>query len=419
MNIFLKCISRDKITLWLLMAVPASVFLPIKYSSSIIILATANSLFRKDVFANLKLLYLNKLALVLIITYLVIVVSALFSDNRIESFATLERKLSYLVFPILLLISINESYIKKITFSFCIATFLAIIYSLIKALIHYNITKDINVFFYHELGSALSLNAIYFSIYCAFSFFSVLHYYPQIPSSKRYILLFFALVFFLAIVLLSSKNILFVVLIGLIYNLFKQRFLIRSKLYVWFLVSVPILLIWLIKPVKNRFLTELNSKTEVVFLDSFRYDTPFTGFTLRIVIWKNCFEILNEKKSWLFGVGVGDFQDLLNNKYKSEGMYIGNKQLGDTGYWGYNPHNQWIESLLSMGLIGLILLGFLVIFFFQQVNENKFLLGNLLLLIFFSVSLTECVLSTNKGMVFFLFFISLFSKVSVINTKQY
>jgi O-antigen ligase len=404
MNVLATHINRDKLTLWLLMAVPASVYLPIKLSSTIIIIATANALFRKDIFINLKQVFNNRLALVLLISYLVIVVSALFSANKTEAFANLERKLSYVIFPILFSLTINASSVKKITISFCIATILAVIYSLVNAYIQYNSSGDVNVFFYHQLASALNLNAIYFSIYCAFSLFAVLYYYQHISLFNRYIGVFFVLVLFLAIVLLSSKNILFVTLVGVLFYFFSQAFLIRFKWLVWFLVGVSIALIWLIKPVKERFLVEVNSKMEVIHLDSFRYDTPFSGFTLRLVIWKNCWEIINEKKAWWFGVGVGDFQDLLNSKYISKGMYTGNKQLGDTGYLGYGPHNQWIENLLSMGIIGFILLLSTVTIMVNKFYSQNHLLGLLFVFIFISICFTESVLSTNKGMVFFLYF---------------
>jgi O-antigen ligase len=404
MNFLATHINRDKLTLWLLIAVPASVYLPIQLSSAIIIIATANAVFRKDIFINIKQLFNNKLALVLITSYLIIIVSALLSANKTEAFANLERKLSYLIFPILFSLTINATYIKKITISFFIATVLAVLYSLVNAYIKYNSSGDIKVFFYHQLASALNLNAIYFSIYCAFSLFVVLCYYQHIRLFNRYIGVFFVVVLFSAIVLLSSKNILFVTLAGVLFYFVRQAFLARFKWLVWFLVGVPIVLIWLIKPVKERFLVEINSKMEVIHLDSFRYDTPFSGFTLRLVIWKNCWEILKEKKAWWFGVGVGDFQDLLNSKYISKGIYTGNKQLGDTGYLGYGPHNQWIENLLSMGIIGLVFLLSMVIIMVNKFYSQNHLLGLLFVFIFISICFTESVLSTNKGVIFFLYF---------------
>jgi O-antigen ligase len=108
-------------------------------------------------------------------------------------------------------------------------------------------------------------------------------------------------------------------------------------------------------------------------------------------------------------VGVGDFQDLLNQKYTERGLYIGNKQLGDTGYIGYGPHNQWVETFISMGLLGLLYFIFLVSFVFNHYKKQGNVLSILFFMIFIMVSFTECVLSTNKGIVFFAFFICLFN----------
>jgi O-antigen ligase len=111
----------------------------------------------------------------------------------------------------------------------------------------------------------------------------------------------------------------------------------------------------------------------------------------------------------LFGVGLGDFQNLLNKEYTSSGMYIGNPKLNDTGYLGYGPHNQYIEMFFSLGFCGLLLFLFLlfrqVFIAFQSLN-TLYVLFILLNILFF---VTESALSTNKGIIFYVLFSMLFN----------
>jgi O-antigen ligase len=70
----------------------------------------------------------------------------------------------------------------------------------------------------------------------------------------------------------------------------------------------------------------------------------FDGVSLRLVMWQYAFDILHERKAWLFGVSAGDSQELLDQKYLDAGM--------SEGYLGYNFHNQYIEVLVRSGLFG-------------------------------------------------------------------
>jgi O-antigen ligase len=105
------------------------------------------------------------------------------------------------------------------------------------------------------------------------------------------------------------------------------------------------------------------------------------------------------KNNYLFGVGAGDVQDLLDNCYKSN-------QFSDFLYLDnmHNCHNQYFQSLLGLGILGLmaLLLIYLLPFVLLKNNLNfvtLFMLGS-----FVVASLTESVFEVQKGIVLFAFF---------------
>jgi O-antigen ligase len=123
-----------------------------------------------------------------------------------------------------------------------------------------------------------------------------------------------------------------------------------------------------------------------------------------VIQWRLVPEILQEKKRWLVGVSPGDAQNELDNKYKQYNFYQGNSQTGDTGFLGYNTHNQFLQCLLQSGIIGLLTLLYLcyaLIRVATKAHLPELWLVTILLLAFF---FTEAVLQNQKGIVSFTFF---------------
>lgn len=402
----LNNINREKITTCLFAAVGIGLFLPIKISSILIMVALAFSLTQPHFIARMRSMGSNRISLLFGLFYLLLIISAWNGENLHLASSNIERRLSFLIFPILFATSITPSQIKTIVLSFSYASVLSLVYCLIVAVYYAGLNHQIDSFFYHNLSAALGINAIYLSMYFVFSIFVLMLSFDEHKGLVKKLTLIAIIFLSLGVLLLSSKNLLLVLLVGVVVILIQKHKAI--KVLIW-LIPIFLLAISQVKPVKDRFITEINADLQVVQKDTFRYDTPFTGLTLRLVLWKCSFEILDEKNAWLWGVGIGDFQDLLNRKYIQKGIYTGNPALGETGYLGYNPHNMWVEIILALGIIGALVMAFLFVYSAYYFYTQHYFLGLLLLLIFTSLSFTECVLSSNKGIVFFSFFILLFS----------
>ncbi|MCP4437940.1 MAG: hypothetical protein GY810_03270 [Aureispira sp.] len=153
----------------------------------------------------------------------------------------------------------------------------------------------------------------------------------------------------------------------------------------------------------------INSDYRVLSQEKYSYDIPFTGTTLRLMFWKFGKEIITEQKAWLYGVGVGDSQELLDKK-------MIDYNLKDSGYLGYNFHSQYIETIVEIGLIGLNLLAFILISFFRKMLAVQNIVGIILVIIVATLFLTESALEKHRGIVFLMFFISILSTETKLET---
>lgn len=394
----------------LLMLLAFSLAFPLLFSNIIIFSILANHIAEAKLFKYLKSTWSFGLNKFLLIFYCIIFISVLVSDYTNENGAILEQKLAFLAFPVLLYKPIDFLVFRKILLAFVTGVCIALFYCFITSAYQYYFEGDISVFFYHSLAGKMHLNAIYFSAYIVFSLFVLLYFYQKIEAVSKYIIVGLILFLLVGLILLSSKMMLFVFGFGLVYMLFtSQRLGLNGKLTSTFLILLVVLISLYIPQVKNRFLLEYNSNWQVLNQDKYSYNTLFTGVTLRLTIWKHCVHILERERAFIFGVGIGDFQNLLNQEYRNSGMYVGNSALKDTGYLGYGPHNQYVETFFSLGLIGFLFFIFLLFFqfFHSYHSSNQLYFLFVLLNLFFFIS--ESSLSGNKGIVFYVFFTMVFS----------
>lgn len=405
---------HQKIHQWLLIAIAFTLAFPIKYNSWAIALCTLNWIVSGNWINKIKNCYKDRISILLLLLFLFHVLGTLLSNNTHEALAILERRSSLILLPLLIIGNKNltNAIIQKVSFSFVIGIVISLIYCIFRAYIRYQSRPVIAEFFYHDLSSAVNMNAIYMAAYCILGLHIVIHYSNSINT---YLAISLSCILLVGCIMLNSKMMFVVLAIGITYKLLSDKINLKSVMTSIVIFVVLGLMIMLIPETRKRVSYELTSNFEVLHQDQFRYDTHFTGTSLRLLIWKYCFAIQNREKAWLTGVGIGDFQDQLNSQYSTVGMYTGNPALHDKGYLEYGPHNEYIEVLFSLGIFALLVL---VYIFFTLIKEsialNQYLLVQLMLLILF-FCFTESVLSTNKGIIFFVFFVVLYRQSIKIN----
>lgn len=335
---------------------------------------------------------------------------ALFLDDLSESVQfAVQKKLPLLVVPIVFyrfrnLISreLTQSFLKVFAASVLVLSLIALGKG---ALLFF----ESGVFpFYHDLSNLVRFHAIYMSVSVAISWMIIRenqHWFSAIKWFNMLLQAFFGVL----LLLLSSKTILVViaVMFSLIeFNKLRQKSNWKMAVSLSLAIVLGSFALYQFSPIGKRFKMEVNSNKEVVFQENYTYDTPFTGFTLRAVIWKLSLETLSENKAFLFGLGPRKSQELLNEKYRDKGMYSGNPNFGDKGYQGYNAHNEYMQTLLDTGVFGLLLLVFWLVLLFKSA-KNKALLFQIVIL-FTVFGLSESFLESQRGIMPFVLFTVLF-----------
>ena len=386
----------------------------IKLNSFLILLLAVNWFLEPHIFPRIRRTFSNPVNICFILLFLMHVLSALMSTNHHEGWAIVERRLSLLAFPLILFRPISVKELRIVSLAFVSGVITALIVCYCKAFPFFFHSGDVGVFFYHRLSEAIHMNAVYLSAYVILCLHVLLYLMDWKNRNLKLLFLTGFAFLVISIIMLESKMMLFILVMGFTFWFFRFSPFKSKQNRVSYITGTLFFLtiLFIIPQTKSRFRTEFHTDLTVLKKDSFNDDTRFTGTSLRLQIWKQCFGIQSEKKAWFTGVGTGDFQDLLNNKYRQLKIYTGNPSLHDTGYIGYGPHNEYIELLFSLGPLAFILFLYLIFFQFRIAWKSNNYLYLQVLFLFCLFCVTESVLSTNKGIVFFTFFLVLLNSRS-------
>lgn len=353
--------------------------------------------------------------------YLLYILSFFFSQNQTEAGFKLEQHLSLCMLPWLIASSpqITSKKINSLFVVFIITQTIAMLICISMAIFSYYTDKqDIVKFFYHQLSYNIDLHAVYFSFYLCLSVFFILYLsaqvYHKLSVIKKLLLILLFGFHLIFIVLLSSKTIIFALLVTLFFTfIFAGGFIIQSLVIRLILASVmvcsTVIGIMSVPMIKNRFTEAINSQFDFIEKKEYGELTRWTGPQIRYVKWKFIGEILDEHDAWALGVGIGDGYGLLRKKSVENGLFEGNKARGWHDYAGYNAHNQFFQYLFYIGIIGLIIFSLGLLLSLRTAIINKSILHISLLTVFIFFCMTESVLESQKGIVFFSFFNSLFA----------
>lgn len=372
----------------------AGLWLPIVFTNVLITVSlclwVANIVFNKFFIIYVK----NYIVAGMVMFFAIHALSAMYSNNTIEGWHIVERRLPLIAFPVLFFNNTVNNHFQLIIKGFIGGVCVALLFCLGIALYKVFLYNQTQWLFYHQLSAPIKINAVYLSAYVVAATFWVYNSLFKRPFIKSAILVLLVI----GCLLLSSKTMLAILCMGLM-----CLSIIRVKKYTAIAFALAIGISVLLLPnIRQRFSLEYHSNLSVVNLKQYRYDTPFTGLTLRLVIWKHCANIIHQQHAWLFGVGTGDFQDELNATYKATNMYTGNVQLGDTGYLNYGPHNQYVEIFFSMGVVGLLVLFTHLLLIVVRLKHTD-MVSKLLFAMLLIAMLSECIISTNKGILLYAF----------------
>jgi len=356
----------------------------------------------------------NKVSLLFILYFLTLLFSLFYSDNLGTGAMFITQSFSFLVIPIIPLFiakkEVNLLLISKTFIHFlCCVFFLLLFIAIFKNLnegytleyIYHSIMglespKDKYSYFnywyfvYDEFTSPLDIQPIYLGLFANIGLV-FLFFLKKIKAVKFY---YFKLIILGLLILFTASR--WQILIGVInysvFILFFNRFSIFKKFIGIISVFFLVLIISIANPVTRTRLVEALSFNKAYYKDD------FGGTSIRIKKWNSAISSIVE--SPLLGYGVGDAKNILLERYKKDKFYLGY-------YNKYNAHNQYLDTLLCVGFVGFIALGFLL-YYSYMLSPNKlylFLITNVYVLGF----LTESILNRQWGVISFPFFLIIYS----------
>jgi O-antigen ligase len=131
-------------------------------------------------------------------------------------------------------------------------------------------------------------------------------------------------------------------------------------------------------------------------------NSNYGSYFARWKIWEPGIEAIKEHP-WI-GVGTGDHQSELDKKFIEYNYF--------EGVGLFNMHNQYLQTLLTHGVVGLLILLSILFRQFRKAVLNRDSLYLSFLTLFSLGCLTESMLNRNKGFIFFVLFSFIFYKSS-------
>ncbi len=334
--------------------------------------------------------------IVSVLFFLLTVTSAIWKGGP-DRWSSIEVKLSFIIFPYLFYcFDYPIAIVKRMMVAFVSGNFFAGLLLLIRGT-YYALQNQPEYLTYS--GFSTFIHTAYFSLYLTLAACIIVVYYPVWFKSNPQLVRFswFMLGFFVICIFLCASKIgilgMFVAFVAL--TLYKMKSVLTLKKTLVLFGGVLVILFFLVQlfpEVYTRF-------DNLIHLDINHLNkTSSESSEVRMLIWQECLGVL--KSNYITGVGVGNANQTLYDIYAVKGL---------TGALDHklNAHNQFFQTAIGLGLLGLIPLLILIINGWQKTIKTNFILFLLTTLLFLNF-LTESMLQAAAGVLFFSFFTNLF-----------
>ncbi|GIV26463.1 MAG: hypothetical protein KatS3mg027_0277 [Bacteroidia bacterium] len=353
--------------------------------------------------------------------YIVYVIGMIYTSNIEYGFQKLETKFGMIIIPILLL-SYNDFFVGegfwRYSKAFVYFVLFVLIFCFLRACYlfgyelycrHYGIELDeypyTNYFFSSYLSAFMHYGyfAMYVNVAIILIYSDLLNSSPLRLFSKKSTALLVVVFLSLGVFFLYSKVGMFTnVLIHIYYFLLFVKVTMSWKTLLK--SSIVVLILMIILSVVFPENIERFKLVQNVFIEKKTDSTSVESTQLRYYAWKASIQL--SKKAFLTGHGTGDVNDLLIEQYRKMN-YVGalKKQI--------NSHNQFLQTQIAIGIIGvLLLLCFFISTFLTAIQKKNHSLQIYVIILFIAL-LFESYLETQAGVIylsFFTFFLSFYEK---------
>ena len=353
-------------------------------------------------------------------TFLIfITLFTLFNDSFIDDFAE-TRKISQTALLIALFAFVKDK--RFLMYGFLLGVFISSVITDFNIIKSYDFNSLQFLISKSDVKQLFITQRLYLGIFVVISIVLLSFLLQGSTRNKQRLLYTILLLFFTStLFLISSRSALLIAfIIFLVTIIYKFKSINRTSFFIFsftqklkltyriglLITSLAALLTIIIasKNVSNRLLYSQDASTRT-FIKNIKTHEP------RFDIWKFSSQIFKEEKPYLFGIGTFKTQKLLSSKYhlmpieKRRNWFIERN---------FNTHNQYIDIILSFGLLGLILfmifLKEAVSLFYKNIYSLNLILGLILFLII------ENLFHRQLGS--FIFALTLVFALHIINSKN-
>ncbi len=315
--------------------------------------------------------------------YLLPVFGLTYSNDLPAALTDLVIKLPFLILPIIVFSSSEIVDIKQVHKYFSYAVAILSLSALLQAL-YLKFHFGVDYMFYHEFSFFTEKHTTYFGLFLTLA---LLFFVDEIFQKKKIVLHTLLLFFILYMMYINGNRMSFVAsFLGIMILTFAKLNLKK------------ILLILLSFIVLAAFFTQTNfyqNRIKTQITQSGKHNQ----IRLRKLHWTAVWQTIRHN-NLILGAGTESHRDYLYQKYKDLHYEIAYLEH-------YNAHNQFLETTLDFGFLGLFLLVLAIGFHLYLIikSKNWYLLALYISIVVFM--LTESILERQSGIVIFSLFVSL------------
>lgn len=315
-----------------------------------------------------------------LLLYFVLLICGLFFTQDVPlGLRVLETSLSMLAMPLIFsgLRDIRENRMQIIWFSFCGGVCLASVMVVVHAGMRYWATGNSNVMIFYELTGLLDFQPTYFAYFLVLAITCALYLLEFNESYAPSWLLRLVVIGLFAVLMLTGGRTTFI-----------SMLMIFSYFILIHLLSLDRRKNW------GTFGIIIGMTIALFAISNYVYNAgTFSDSWERFDLWTSA---IRANDDVFFGVGTGGGRKALNEYYIQHGL----DQFAEDNM---NAHNQYLQTYLSHGIVGLVALLILITRPLYLGFRANYSLAILLIFPFLIYGMTEVFLGRYQGIVFFVF----------------
>lgn len=397
---YYECLEQS---LLILMAVSIPVWWRLSVIVSVLLLA---NLILKFVvthqIGNRSLSRLGIFSWVAVISFVAIyAVSLLYTDNIPKGLTSLERHLTFVIMALVFLFS-DLTYMRKPHVVFALYAMSAAL--IVRFFVFFVLAVKGFFFVHHDIQLIIDshfdpMHHSYLSMYILLSIAFLYSRLVVARTWRKVCSLVLAIIILAAYIFFIQARMGFLILTAFLLFAIAHQILVYRRF-----LAIAIVLLFLgaavFAMVKSApLMTQRFTNISHLILDSRHSDNRYS-------IMKANVSVMKRNPFW--GVGAGDVVDQLSEEYKKE---VPNGEI-------LSPHNQFIDTLLATGVIGLFILLIMLVLPLIQAIRDKNYLQLVFVVIIIACAFTESILERQMGMYFFCFFMGILPCLSKVNREN-